>query len=76
MILVSNNVIRNQIMTVKHQNTAEFAERFLVKPQTVLKRFCLTGEYYGIVPLKLPNGRLAWPCDQASIVESQGSTAA
>jgi len=42
-------------------NTNEFAKEYLVKPQTVLKRFSQTGSYFGVVPVKLPNGRLAWP---------------
>ena len=45
-------------------NTNEFAREYLVKPQTVLKRFSQTGSYFGVVPLKLPNGRLAWPVGQ------------
>ena len=42
-------------------NTRDFAFSRLVKPQTVLSRYCKTGSYYGIVPRKLPNRRLAWP---------------
>lgn len=41
--------------------TQQLAKIYLVKPQTVLKRYCETGSYFGIVPKKLPNGRLAWP---------------
>jgi hypothetical protein len=52
-------------MTIKKQTTAEIAKANLVKPQTVLKRLCLTGSYFGIVPNKLPNGRLAWPLPES-----------
>jgi hypothetical protein len=41
--------------------TFEFSERFKVKAQTVRRRLCERGSYYGFVPVKLPNGRLAWP---------------
>lgn len=41
--------------------TAEFASANQVKAQTVLKRFCETGSYFGAMPQKLANGRLAWP---------------
>ena len=46
---------------MKIGTTRDFAESRLVKSQTVLKRLCETGSYYGVVPKKLPNGRLAWP---------------
>lgn len=49
---------------MKIGTTRDFAESRLVKSQTVLKRLCETGSYYGVVPKKLPNGRLAWPVSQ------------
>lgn len=39
--------------------TPEFAEVFSVRPQTVRKNYCLTGEAYGIQPTKIGN-RLLW----------------
>ena len=39
--------------------TPEFAQVFNVKPQTVRKNYCLTGEAYGIRPVKIGN-RLLW----------------
>ena len=39
--------------------THEIAKIFSVKPQTVRKNFCLTGEVYGIKPTKIGN-RLLW----------------
>ena len=45
-------------------STEQFAGRNLVKAQTVLKRYCETGSYFGVIPQKLPNGRLAWPLEQ------------
>ena len=41
--------------------TDEFAERYLVKPQSVRKQYSTKGSYFGIKPRKLPNGKLAWP---------------
>jgi hypothetical protein len=39
--------------------TPEFAQVFSVKPQTIRKNYCLTGEAYGIKPVKIGN-RLLW----------------
>lgn len=39
--------------------TPEFAQIFNVRPQTVRKNYCLTGEAYGIRPTKIGN-RLLW----------------
>lgn len=39
--------------------TPEFAQIFNVRPQTVRKNYCLTGEVYGIRPIKMGN-RLLW----------------
>lgn len=43
--------------------TSEFARISGLNPQSIRGRFQKTGSYYGIVPLKLPNGRLEWPKD-------------
>lgn len=40
---------------------AEFARLNQVLPQSVRVRLCKTGRYFGIVPKKLANGRLAFP---------------
>ncbi len=55
----------------KDLTTAEFSKQYLVKPQTVLKRLCETGSYFGVVPTKLPNGRLAWPLDDSHVENLQ-----
>ncbi len=39
----------------------QFASLNQVKPQSVRARLCRTGSYFGIRPLKLANGRLAFP---------------
>lgn len=43
-----------------HITTAEFARATNKAPQTVRKNYCLTGECYGIRPIKVGNG-LLWP---------------
>lgn len=44
--------------------TDEFAAQRRVLPQSVRKRYCLTGSYFGVRPVKQPNGRLLWPRGQ------------
>lgn len=41
--------------------TEQFATLNGVKSQTVRKRYCETGSYFGIIPEKLLNSRLLWP---------------
>ncbi len=55
----------------KETTTREFAKSNLVEMQTVLKRLCQTGSYFGVVPRKLPNGRLAWPLNDESTSDDQ-----
>lgn len=43
-----------------HITTAEFAKATGKAPQTVRKNYCLTGECYGIRPVKVGNA-LLWP---------------
>lgn len=42
-----------------HITTDEFAQAINVASQTVRKNYCLTGEAYGIKPVKIGN-RLLW----------------
>lgn len=44
-------------------STEALAEELLVKPASIRVRLCRTGSYFGLVPTKLPNGRLSWPGD-------------
>lgn len=56
-------------------STEEFARPLMVKPQTIRRAHCLQGHYFGAVPVKLPNGFLAWhKDDQLRLL--QGSKAA
>lgn len=52
---------------LKYELSAEqFASLNQVKSQSVRARLCRTGSYFGIRPLKLANGRLAWPAVQVA----------
>lgn len=44
-----------------NRTTDEFADLLRIKSQTVRKRYCQHGSYFGIRPLRLPNGKLLWP---------------
>jgi hypothetical protein len=51
--------------TQKYDQSAEqFAALNQVKAQSVRARLCRTGSYFGVIPRKLANGRLAFPCVQ------------
>ena len=41
--------------------TDQFAQALELRAQSIRKRFCQTGSYFGVRPSKLPNGRLRWP---------------
>lgn len=45
------------------RTTDSLASRLGIKPQSIHARYCRTGSYFGVKPLKLPNGRLLWPAD-------------
>lgn len=51
----------------KHDLSAEqFAAINQVKAQSVRARLCRTGSYFGVCPIKLANGRLAFPAVQVA----------
>jgi hypothetical protein len=43
--------------------TEQLAADLRLKPQSIRKRYCETGSYFGLRPIKLPNRRLMWPAD-------------
>ena len=51
------------------RNTEQFAARNTVKAQSVRARICRTGSYFGVRPIKLANGRLAFPDTQVTAEE-------
>ena len=46
------------------RSCGQFAALNQVKGQSVRARLCRTGSYFGVVPKKLANGRLAFPAVQ------------
>lgn len=44
-------------------STEELAAATKARPQSIRKRYCQTGSYWGLRPVKLPSGRLLWPAD-------------
>lgn len=54
---------------VRYSLTTEaLASLAAVKPATVRVRYCRSGSYFGLIPLKLKNGRLMWPQDAQSFL--------
>lgn len=54
-----------------HINTNEFAHATDRVSQTIRKNYCLTGECFGIRPVKFGN-RLLWPVAQIATLLSGG----
>jgi len=52
-------------------STAELARQSLATAGSIRVRYCKTGSYFGIRPLKLPNGRLLWPIDSLRQLTAQ-----
>lgn len=49
--------------TTNYIKTEILAERIGIKSTSIRVRLCRTGSYFGLRPIKLPNGRLIWPAD-------------
>lgn len=49
--------------TEKSFNTEKLAQLFHVRPGTPRSALCRNGHWLGLVPIKLPNGRLIWPAE-------------
>jgi len=47
----------------KYITTKKLAEMYGVQSDTVRRAYCVDGNYMGIVPRKMPNGRLLWAVD-------------
>ena len=54
-------------------STEELASILCVVPQTIRASLCRKGHYCGIVPLKLPNGRLLWNASEVDSLLSGGA---
>lgn len=55
-----------------HINTGEFAHATDRASQTIRKNYCLTGECFGIRPVKFGN-RLLWPVAQVAALLQKGA---
>jgi len=55
-----------------HIQTAEFARATNRASQTIRKNYCLTGECFGIRPVKFGN-RLLWPVEKIAFLLSEGA---
>lgn len=55
------------------QTTNQLAHGLTVRPQTIRKRYAQTGSYFGVKPIKLPNGRLYWPADAITQLQIGGA---
>lgn len=65
---------RTDYASILRTYTTKDAARILrVKPQTLRRALCVRGEYYGITPRKMPNGRLLWDADSIdALVRGEG----
>ncbi|AJX79954.1 hypothetical protein BG97_3221 [Burkholderia pseudomallei 7894] len=53
--------------------TEELAALLSIRPQSIRKRYCQTGAYFSLRPVKMPNGRLMWPADALEQLQSGGA---
>ena len=53
-------------------STESFAGSIGLKPASLRVHLCRYGSYYGLVPERLPNGRLLWPIDSIQKLEQLG----
>lgn len=56
-------------------STETLAADCKVKPQSIRVRLCRTGSYFGLKPVKLPNGRLLWPGNALELLLSSQQSA-
>lgn len=55
-----------QIPLIYDKSCEQFAALNQVAAQSVRARLCRTGSYFGVRPVKLANGRLAFPAVQVA----------
>lgn len=51
-------------------NTEQLAAALHIKPESIHKRHYLTGAYFCLRPVKMPNRRLVWPEDSIAKLSS------
>ena len=47
----------------RNMTTERLAAELGMRAQSIRRRYCLTGSYFSLRPVKLPNRRLLWPAD-------------
>lgn len=53
----------NQPPAPRRYSTNEVAAVLRFRPQTFRRELCLKGHFKGVIPVKLPGGRLLWDAD-------------
>lgn len=53
--------------------TRGLAEEIGLKPESIRTHYYRHGHYYGLIPARLPNGRLLWPEDSIQRLRTGGN---
>lgn len=53
--------------------TSELARGVDVTPEHIRKVYQKSGNYYGVVPVRMPNNRLLWPDDAITQLKKGGA---
>lgn len=54
------------------KSTEVLATELGLRPASIRVHLCRRGSYYGLIPERLPNGRLLWPGDSVERLKAQG----
>ena len=63
----------NTVPSNKRLSTNEAAKVFRIQPATLRTAVWRDGAYYGVTPIKMPNGRLLWPADAVNTLIAANS---
>jgi len=55
-------------------NTRQLAEKIGILSTSIHARYCRNGDYFGLIPEKLPNGQLLWPENSVDILKESART--
>jgi hypothetical protein len=56
-----------------HQTTENLAKLLGIRPASIRTRYCKTGHYFGLRPVKLRNGRLMWPATAVETLTAEAT---
>lgn len=59
-------------MKLNDLSTNQLAAYIHCKSASIRVRYCRTGSFHGIIPSKLPTGRLLWPGDSVERLKEKG----